>query len=265
MRRAFASEWIKLRRRSMIIGALGATVAFATLGTGLSIARATQSGAGGHGPLGGGLSVAALSRSDGLAQAFGKSSELLGIVALCVFAASFAAEYSEGTLRNLLLREPRRLRLLTGKYLALAALISLAVVAAGAVSVVTALAIAPSHGIDTSAWITADGLRALSNAVGNTAAASVGYGTLGAALALALRSPAAAIGTGVAYVLPVEAIIKGTVSGADRWLPGQLLAALASGGTDAVSYTTAGGVLVACGAVVVTMSALVFQRQDVTA
>jgi hypothetical protein len=48
-------------------------------------------------------------------------------------------------------------------------------------------------------------------------------------------------------------------------LRGQPLAALASGRTDAVSYTTAGGVLVAYGAVVVTMSALVFQRQDVTA
>lgn len=52
----------------------------------------------------------------GISLGFSNSSGLLGLVALCVFAAQTAQEYTYGTLRSLLVREPRRIRLLIGKY-----------------------------------------------------------------------------------------------------------------------------------------------------
>ena len=46
-----------------------------------------------------------------------------------------------------------------------------------------------------------------------------------------------AIGLAVAYVVPIEAIVVGVIwSNGDRWLPGQLLSALAHGGTGDASY-----------------------------
>ena len=94
--------------------------------------------------------------------------------------------------------------------------------------------------------------------------ASVGYGVLGtafggaAALARRWRS-----GSAVAYVLPVEAIVVGVIwSNGDRWLPGQLLSALAHGGTSSTSYSRA-LLLVALYAVVVAAATLVlFARRD---
>ena len=61
--------------------------------------------------------------------------------------------------------------------------------------------------------------------------AALGYGVLGTALAVILRSPAVAITIGVAYALPGEAIISALWDNGDRWLPGQLLSAVAHGGT----------------------------------
>ena len=71
---------------------------------------------------------AELEQPDGLVHGVVDVSTLIGIVALCLFAGAFASEYSQGTLRNLLVREPRRAQLLCGKFLALALFIGLAVV-----------------------------------------------------------------------------------------------------------------------------------------
>ena len=51
-------------------------------------------------------------------------------MALAVFASAFASEFSQGTLRNLLVREPRRPALLAGKYAAMASAATGAVVLA---------------------------------------------------------------------------------------------------------------------------------------
>ena len=125
-----------------------------------------------------------------------------------------------------------------------------------------AFALAPSKGIDTSAWTTSTGLNDLGRAILHVYLAAIGYGALGTALAIIARSPALAIALGVAYALPGEAIITRLWDSGDRWLPGQLLSALAHGGTTSASYSHALVTLVAYAAIVATGTLTLFQRRD---
>jgi hypothetical protein len=72
-----------------------------------------------------------------------------------------------------------------------------------------------------------------------------------------------AIGAAVAYVVAIEGIVVGAIwSNGDRWLPGQLLSAVAHGGTSSTSYSRALA-LVALYAVVVAVGTLIlFRRRD---
>jgi ABC-type transport system involved in multi-copper enzyme maturation permease subunit len=185
------------------------------------------------------------------------------VVTLAVWAISVASEYSQGTLRNLLVRQPRRLRLLAGKLLALASFTAGALVVAGVAATAVALLLAPTRGIPTSAWFSADGLAALCSGFANLLLATWGWGLLGALLALLLRSPAAAVGAGVAYALPFELVLTTAWASGARWLPGQLLGTLADGGSAAVSYGRAAALLAVYGALVVAAAATLFTRRDV--
>jgi ABC-2 type transport system permease protein len=176
-----------------------------------------------------------------------------------------ASEYTQGTLRHLLVWEPRRLRLLAGTWFGVAAAVAASVMAAcliaGAVGVVTAA----MYGYATSAWFTAQGSAALVAAVGNLAVAAVGWSLFGTVLAIAFRAPAAAIGVGVAYALPVEALLERVTDGTARWLPGELLTALAVGGNDTAGYGAALAMLAAYTTLAAGWALWTFQRTDVTA
>ena len=260
---AFSSEWIKLRRRAMLLWGLGGGLFFAVLATIFTIERATKTFTFPERGRGIRVTFAVLEQPDGLVHGVVDVSTLIGIVALCLFAGAFATEYSQGTMRNLLVREPRRVKLLCGKFLALAVFIGLAVVLEILVSSAVALALAPGRGITTSAWTGSTGLRDLGEATLHVYLASVGYGLLGAALGVLLRSPGVAIGTAVAYVLPGEAIIVAAIwSNGDRWLPGRLLSALSQGGTSDASYSHS-LVTLAVYAVVISVGILaLFRRRD---
>jgi ABC-type transport system involved in multi-copper enzyme maturation permease subunit len=183
------------------------------------------------------ISFAELEQPTGLVHGVTDISALIGIVALCLFAGAFATEYSQGTMRNLLVREPRRAQLLSGKFLALVLFIGLAVVLEIAVSCAVAFILAPGRDITTSAWSSTAGVNDLLAATLHVFLASVGYGMLGAAFGVLLRSPGVAIGAAVAYVVAIEGIVVGAIwSNGDRWLPGQLFSAIAHGGTSDSSY-----------------------------
>ncbi|MGI8711010.1 MAG: ABC transporter permease [Acidimicrobiales bacterium] len=259
---AYSSEWVKLRRRSMLLGGLGA-LAFTVFATVLTIERVVKTIPRGPGDHHFAVTAAQLSRPDGLVHGVTRSITLLGIVVLCLFAGAMASEYSQGTLRNLLVRQPRRLRFLAGKYLALVSFTTIAVILAIAVAVGVAFALAPSKGVDTSAWTTGAGISALWHSVLDVTLACLGYGTLGMVLAILLRSPVLAVAVGVGYILPGEAIINAAWSSGESWLPGQLLSTLAQGGTAAVSYDHAGLWLLLYGTVLATGTCVLFRRRDV--
>jgi ABC-2 type transport system permease protein len=258
---AFSSEWIKLRRRSMLLWSLGGGLLFSVFATVLTIERTQKSF-----PRGAGarfhVTIAQLSRPDGFVHGVITASNLIGIVALCLFAGAVASEYSQGTLGNLLVCQPRRSQLLAGKFLALAVFFGIAIVLAVAVAASVAFALSPSKGITTSAWTTGTGLDDLGQTILHIYLASLGYGILGTALAVLLRSPALAVAIGVAYALPGEAIINRLWSSGDRWLPGQLLSALAHGGTGRASYSRALVTLSIYAAIVGIGTLVIFQRRD---
>ncbi len=233
---AFSSELVKLRRRSILLWGLGGGLLFTVLITLFSIERAVRTiepGSHGHGFR---ITIAQLSQADGLVHGFVDASTLIGIVSLCLFAGATASEYSQGTMSNLLVRQPRRISLLVGKYLALAAFILVAVVLAIVVASLIAFLLAPGKGISTSAWTSSTGLNDLGQSFLHVYLACLGYGVFGMMLAIVLRSPGVAVGLGVAWVIPAEAIITAIWSNGDRWLPGQVLSAVAHGGTSDSAY-----------------------------
>ncbi|HET7051666.1 MAG TPA: ABC transporter permease subunit [Solirubrobacteraceae bacterium] len=259
---AFSSEWRKLRRRSMLVWGVGGGLLCSVFATALTIERTRRTfppGAGARFH----VTIAQLSRPDGFVHGVLTASNLIGIVSLCLFAGAVAIEYSQGTLRILLVCQPRRGQLLTGKFLALAAFVGIAIALAVSVAAGVAFALGPSKGINTSPWTTGAGLDDLGQTILHVYLASVGYGILGTALAILLRSSALAITIGVAYALPGEAIISRFWSSGDRWLPGQLLSALAHGGTTTASYTRALVILSIYATVVAAGTLVIFGRRDV--
>jgi ABC-2 type transport system permease protein len=262
MIRSFRSEWIKLRRPGMILGGAGTIVGFAILTVALTLTTASAAPTDEGGP-GGGVTLEQLAATDGLAAILATAATFIGVVALSVFAISIASEYSQGTLRNLLVRQPRRVRLLAGKLLALASFTTIAVLVAGVAAVTVALLVAPAQDISTSAWFSSAGWTALGAGLGNLLLATLGWGLLGTVLALVLRAPAAAVGVGLAYALPGELLVTAAWADGARWLPGQLLDTLAQGGTSAVTYGWAGLLLALYAVVAVVAATTLFTRRDV--
>ena len=253
MARAFRSELLKMRRPAMLLGPL-AMFAFATLGTILAITRAGRADSA--------LSIARLSQSDGFAFMLQRTVDFLGIVAIGIVAIAVAQEYSHGTLRTLLVFQPRRLSLLAGKVLANLLFVAATVTLATIVALVVALVLAPSKGIDTYGWLHA-GLGTTLAGAGDLLLAVVGFGLLGALLAIVLRSPAPAVIAGVAWTGPVEGLLTTAWQSVGHWLPGQQLAAIADHGNSVSSYSWALGLGLAFAVVAVVVSAGLFQRRDV--
>jgi len=257
---AFLSELVKLRRRGLLLGGGGLLLGFTALFTVLGIENATKTP--GHGR-GFHVSIAELSKPDGLVHGITRAGTLMGIVMLGIFAAAFGTEYTTGALRNLLVREPRRVKFLAGKYLALLVFGVAVILVASIVSIVLALALAPGKGIDTSAWTSSTGLADTWRAIWHLVVASLGYGTVGAALAIIFRSPVAALAVGVAWLLPAEAILSALWSNGQDWLPGQLLSNLVSGGSSSVSLARTGLTLVVYWAIIAIGTSMLFSRRDV--
>ena len=264
--RAFKSEWLKLRRPGMILGGLGAMIGFSILAIVLNLTRLNATAVPGPGGrVSAGLTAAQVAASTGFATLTSISATFMGVVALAVCAIAIGMEYSNGTLRNLLVRESSRLRLLGGKLLALASFVTLGVILAYGAALVTALILVPTHDISTAAWFTSDGVQSLLKGAGNLLLATLVWGALGAILALVLRSTAPALSIGLVYILVVEQVILLAWSDGEKWLPGRLISAIAQGGTSVVPY---GNALLLVGTFIV--AALVaagafFRQRDVAA
>lgn len=235
MFRVFRSTWITLRRRSLLLGTFGASAAFALLATGTTILNASTTPAATVGPGPKATTIGSLGAADGPVIGLGNATQFLGVIAVAVAALVIGNAYQHGTLRTLLVREPHRLRLLGGMWLATASFVAIAALIATAVSIATAFALAPGKGVDTSAWTSAAGLEHLAAAGPQMVLALVGYATFGAAVAVITRSSTVAIAIGVAWLLPVESILVGTLDSAADALPGQVLQAVAQGGTASIA------------------------------
>jgi len=264
MTRVILAQWIRLRRRSVVLGWGGAVIGFSVLATFLTLRRV--GGDAGRGPGSEMTFVAAeLSGADGMATILTVSATFLGVLTLGLVATLVANEYAHGTIRTLLVEQPRRLRLLGGQLVAIGVFTALAVVVASLAATGLGLAIAPGRGVDTAAWLTSEGYAALAAAIGNLIASSLGWGVIGTLLAVLLRAPAPAVAAGIAYALPVEMLLDAAWDDAALWLPRGLLDSLAYGGTPLVSYGRAWALVALYTVVALGLSAVVFARRDVTA
>jgi ABC-2 type transport system permease protein len=264
MTRSFRAELLKLRRPSIIYGGGAALLGFTLLVTVLTITTATETLAPPTPGRGQADTVGQLAQAGGLTLGFSNAAALIGVVVLVLFTTSITAEYGQGTIRTMLVRQPRRARLLTGKLTALLACVAAALLATEIISVIAAVLLAHTRNIPTTQWFTAAGLGNAATDYANALLAAAIFGIFGTALGVLLRSTPLALSIGLAWLLPVENIMNNSWHDAGRWLPGLLSRAIGSGGTTLVSYQRALTLIVIYATIALTAASISFIRRDVT-
>lgn len=261
--RTFLSQWVTLSRPRMLFGSLAAMIAAAVVATSIAVSTADTDSPTAAPPGSRISTLADVESASGIVIGVGTAAGLIGAIALALAASIVAAEFSNGTIRSLLIREPRRTRLMIGRWVAIASLVAMAALAAVLASILVAFVAAGARGADTSLWTSSDGVRAAAEAFITVPASAVGYAALGVALGALLRSPSLAVGIGLAWVLPLENILATSWEAAGELLPGHLLNALAQGGTDeiALGVSVVGATVWAGGLAAAACAA--FARRDV--
>jgi NADH:ubiquinone oxidoreductase subunit 6 (subunit J) len=254
------SELVKLRRRRVLIVTAVTTLIFSIGSAAIVLVSASATA----NPAGRGVTVASLAEAGGGTEVFTTAVSFAGTFLFVVFVGAVAVEFSRGTFRTMLLHEPRRLRLLTGKMAGLLLFAAVVLAVAEALTWVTAKVLAPSQDIATGEWV---GVAALGDALTDYASALfwiTGYALLGMMVAVLVRSVPLALGIGIAWAGPVEHIIQDAWGTADRVFPGLLLEEFVAGGTSAVSASRAFLTVTAYVLIAVTITATSFARRDVT-
>lgn len=261
---AITSEFLKLRRRSILLGA-GAVLPVLAVIANVALFASAGSTPSTDAQSEFSPSLGELGRAGGLTRGFTATASLIGLLVLVVFIASTTSEWSQGTLRMLLTRQPSRIRVFAGKAVALLTVTAAALLLALLVSAAAAYVMAAARGVPTGEWLSAAGLRA---AGGDwlRALLSVGcYGLLGIALGGLIRSTTVAIALAFAWFFPLEHIIQNAWSGAGRWFPGLLFEALATDGNSDTGFARASLLSIALVAALVLIAGLDLRRRDVSA
>jgi ABC-type transport system involved in multi-copper enzyme maturation permease subunit len=256
------AELALLARRSIVTAGILMAAAFAaitTLANFLSAQPAASS------PPDVGTTLEALGAAGGATEAFRVGTGFLGVLVIVVFAARMASEFSHGTLRTLLVHEPRRWRLVAGKTLTLLLAAAAILALAAGLSVLLSLALAPGQDVSTTDWFGLDGARAAVGDYLSALAGVIGWGTYGTLLALIFRSVPVAVAVGVAWAGPFEHLLSQGWTTATGFLPGLQAEALAAGGTIHVSYRHAITFSVLFGALTIVTGLLNLSRRDITA
>jgi len=255
------AELRKLRRPTLFFGTIGSALFFTGLIT--SFIYLMIDSPQGNGDRGRSISREVLGLASGSVNGFASVGNFLGIIALCVFAAQTAQEYTYGTLRNLLIRQPGRLKILLGKLISMMLFAVIMILIAAVVSIAISYFLAPGANVSTDLWFTSDGFHAIFTTFMNVTISVVAFGVVGMILGLLLRSPISAISLGVLWLLIVENLLIAVKNSLQNWLPGAQLSAIASGGLADLTYKhalTVGGTYVAVGALV---ASVLFVRRDV--
>lgn len=161
---------------------------------------------------------------------FSTTGQLGGALCMVLGVLSAGSEYSWGTLKTLMIQGPSRMELYAGKLIGLAVVVLIFVVAMLGVAAATSAVLVHADG-KTSSWPAAVDL------LKGVGAGWLIFGTwtaFGTFLAILLRQAALAIGIGLVYMLIVEAIVGGILTGiggdvfvgADKLLPGTNVAGL---------------------------------------
>ena len=261
MIRVILAEWRKLRRPTLFLGTVGAALFFTGLTTTFLYLMIDSEQ--GNADRGRRVGREILNLAGGSVYGFASVGGLLGIIALCVFAAQTAQEYTYGTLRNLLVRQPGRIRILIGKLISMKIFALILVAIAAVVSISLSYLLSDRAKVSTDLWFTSDGFHEIGKTLLNVTISVVYFGIVGMVLGLLLRSPISAISIGVLWILIIENLLGAVKPVFLDWMPGSQLTTIAQGGTPDISYShalTLGTSYVVIGAIV---AAVLFSRRDV--
>jgi len=181
--RAFSSEVLKFRRWTVLAGA----AVMVALSTFVAYLTFHQIVSGATGSEMSGL-IAAFHTPQGLVAVIGQARSLIIGIALIQVSANLAAEWTQGTVRNLLVREPHRLRWLTGKMLAIVLFVLLSMLLTFVISGTFILILAQGQGIETGVWTSGQGRRIFLEFLGNEMICLIGVGALGTLIAVLTES-----------------------------------------------------------------------------
>jgi hypothetical protein len=186
------------------------------------------------------------------------------VIVLSLWAIALATDYSTGLIRIVVQAYPKRVRLLSGKIVALAAFTVMAATIAYLVMIFCARPLARLEGINVVHWKTDFASHFFKGYFDFTIAMLV-WGLIGLMLALLTRSSAMAIGIGIGFLLVVESLITIVAVDASKYLPGGTLNTLVQGGTNGFPWSAALGVVVLYGIIAAAVSLFVFRMRDIIA
>lgn len=264
MTRIMHAELLRLvRRRPMVVAAASAFV-FSIIAT-LTVFSTARDAAGGAPSRRAGTTVAALAGTGGGTEAFAVGASFVGFLVFVTIIALIATEFSGGTFRAMVLRDPHRLRVIVGK------LAGILLVAAGVVALAEAftfamsLIVAPGQDVATTDWFSVAslgaGLRDYITVLGGV----TGWAIFGTTLAVVFRSVPLALGVGFAWAGPFENIIVDSWQAGYRYFPGQVLASLIQGGTTELGIGRAVVTALLYTGVAAAAALVLVSRRDVTA
>jgi ABC-type transport system involved in multi-copper enzyme maturation permease subunit len=180
--------------------------------------------------------VESVSHPEGVYYSFSIMGLFIGLIALTVFASQSSNEYTYGTLRNLLVRQPSRLKLLAGKLMAMA-IFSILLTSVAAIVNISLSYLESSHGhVNTKLWISSKAISGFLTTFGNMVLGTIGYGVVGMSLGIILKSPMSAISISLLWFMVLENILGAVLSSSTKWLPGSALSAVSTGGARIFSY-----------------------------
>ena len=259
MSRTFQAELVKIMRRRVVVISAIAVIVFAVGAAAIVLASATPAA---ETVPGRGLSIEALSEPGGGTQVFRTAAAFAGVFTFVVFVGAVAVEFSRGTFRTMLMRQPRRISLLVGKLGALIAYAAVVLAVAELLTWVAARLLAPGQDVAADQWLT---LTALGNGLADYGAVIfwvTGYAVLGTTVAVLLRSVPVALAVGIAWAGPFEHLLQDAWDPASRFFPGLLLEAFVAGGTPDVSATRAFATVAAYAALAMVVATTAFTRRD---
>ena len=262
MTRIFQAELGRLLRRRTLVAAVAGAAAFAVIAALAVLTSAEDARAALRR---GGATLASLNGHGGGTEAFAVAASFVGFLVFVTFIAMISAEFSGGTFRALLLREPHRLRVILGKVAAILVVAAGVVALAEVLTFGLSLVVAPGQGIETGDWFSLTSLGDAVKDFGTVYAGVVGWAVFGTTLAVIFRSTPLALGVGFAWAGPFENIVVDSWNTGYRVFPGQVLGSLIRGGTIDLGMGRAvvtAGVYTAIAAVV---SLVLVTRRDVTA
>jgi ABC-2 type transport system permease protein len=261
MTRIVQAELFRFVRRRTVLAGIAAAAIFAVIASLAVFSTARDTGFRSRRAA---TTLASLTGTGGGTEAFAVGASFVGFLVFVTVIALIAGEFSGGTFRALVLREPRRLRVIVGKLAAILILAAGIVALAEVFTFGLSLVVAPSKDIPTTDWFSLSSLGAALVDYVTVFAGVAGWAIFGTALAVIFRSVPLALGVGFAWAGPFENIVVDSWQAGYRWFPGQVLGSLIQGGSVELGIGRAGLTAAMYTAIAACVTLVLVSRRDVT-